>query len=40
VSEDPDGQRLGDVVIAAGQIPRMSATTTSCSEQLGEVLPC
>jgi hypothetical protein len=40
VSEDLDGQRLGDVVIAAGQIPRTSAMTTACSEQAGEVLSC
>jgi hypothetical protein len=40
VSEDLDGQRLGDGVIAAGQIPRTSATTASCSEQVGEVLSC
>ena len=40
VAGDLDGERLGDVVIAAGQIPGKNTAVTSCDRIASEVPPC
>ena len=40
VSGDLDGQRLGDVVVAAGQIRRVHADMTTPGLRQHEVLSC
>jgi hypothetical protein len=40
VAGNLDGERLGDVVIAAGQIPGKATAVTSCDRIASEVPPC
>ena len=40
VAGDLDVERLGDVVIAAGQIPGMTTAVTSCGRGVSEVPSC
>jgi hypothetical protein len=40
VAGDLDGERLGDVVIAAGQIPGKATAVTSCGSGASEVPSC
>jgi hypothetical protein len=40
VAENLDGERLGDLVIAAGQIPGKAIAVTSCGSVASEVPSC